>query len=388
MWVAEKLTADPHVVPFDDIVGPEGPVRKWLRSTSETLPLFVQKSSNSVHRSFGLISRGITPALERLQPEVVHLHWMGSGTMSLREIGEIARPVVWTLHDSWPFCGAEHHPESPVDVRFRESYSRASRSPGNSRADVDAWTFRRKKRLFGNPRWLVGPSTWMVDQAATAALTHGWPATVIPNPIDTDVFAPVDQQEARRRLGIDPDAQLVLFGGMAAAQVHGKGWDLLEQALQSLAPNGQQWEVRIFGADAPVAEVAGVPITSIGVVDDPRTLATWYSAADVHVVPSRMESFSQTAAEAIACGTPVVAFKVGGLTDVVADADLGILVEPFDVGAFGAAMQAAPALKVRTRQAGPRHAHATWRTEVVANEYLAVYRAARETWAAFPAPPV
>ncbi len=90
MWVAEKLTADPHVVPFDDIVGPEGPVRKWLRSTSENLPLFVQKSGNSVHRSFGLISRGITPALERLQPEVVHLHWMGSGTMSLREIGEIA----------------------------------------------------------------------------------------------------------------------------------------------------------------------------------------------------------------------------------------------------------------------------------------------------------
>ena len=388
MWVAEKFTADPHVVPFDDVVGPEGSVRKWLRSTSETLPLFVQKSSNSVHRSFGVISRGITPALDRLQPEVVHLHWMGSGTMSLREIGGIAGPVVWTLHDSWPFCGAEHHPESPTDFRFRESYSRASRLPGNSRADVDAWTFRRKERLFRTPRLLVGPSTWMVEQAATAALTHGWPATVIPNPIDTNVFAPLNPREARHQLGIDPDARLALFGGMAAAQVHGKGWDLLEQALHSLSSNGEQWEVRIFGADAPVAQVAGVPVTSIGVVEDPRTLATWYCAADVHVVPSRMESFSQTAAESIACGTPVVAFKVGGLTDVVSDADLGTLVEPFDIRAFGAAMQTALALKARTRKAGPQHAHTTWRPEVVANDYLSAYQAAQETWAAYPASPV
>ncbi len=107
MWVAEKVTRDPRVSTFADALGSEPRWKPPLRSRSEDLPLYLQKSTNAVHRSFNLVSRGIASAIEHSDPSVVHLHWLGQGALSIKEIGSIPGPVVWTLHDSWPFCGAE-----------------------------------------------------------------------------------------------------------------------------------------------------------------------------------------------------------------------------------------------------------------------------------------
>ena len=379
MWVAEKVTGDPRVNTFADVLGSEPRWKALLRSTSEDLPLYLQKSTNSVHRSFNLVPRGINAAIEQRDPSVVHLHWLGQATLSLKEIGNLPGPIVWTLHDSWPFCGAEHHPEDPYDRRFENAYSSDSRRPGNTRIDMDAWVYQRKVRWFQQPRWLVGPSQWMVDQARTANLTHEWPSSVIPNPIDTQVFAPIGQDHARSRWNMPRDARVALFGGMAASAIHGKGWDLLDSALANLPAAQAPWELWTFGGPSPVTSVHGVRVHSLGVIEDPRELASLYSAANVHVVPSRMESFSQTAAESIACGTPVVAFRVGGLPDVVRDERVGILVDPFDTRAFARAMERGVELKVQTGSIGPELAHA-WRPETVGRQYVETYELAREYW--------
>ena len=379
MWVAEKVTDDPRVHTFEDAIGRQQHWKQALRPLSERLPLYFQKSSNAVHRSFNVVSRGITSAIEASDPSVIHLHWLGQGTLGIREIGSLPGPVVWTLHDSWPFCGAEHHPENHHDHRFENAYSRESRRPGNTRVDMDAWTYRRKVRWFHQPRWLVGPSQYMVEQASRASLTHDWPASVIPNPIDTEVFVPMNREEARARWGISSTSHVAVFGGMAAAAVHGKGWDLLQEALALLPASDRPWELWTFGGQPPVTSIHGIPVRSVGVVNDSRSLAALYSAADVHVVPSRMESFSQTAAESIACGTPVVAFRVGGIPDVVRDETVGILVDPFDTGAFSVAMERAVTLKQRTELAGPELA-AAWRPETVGRRYVETYSLAREEW--------
>ena len=379
MWVAEKVTRDPRVSTFADVIGSEPRWKSSLRSRSEDLPLYLQKSTNAVHRSFNLVSRGIASAIEHSDPSVVHLHWLGQGTLGIKEIGSLPGPVVWTLHDSWPFCGAEHHPEDLRDHRFENAYSPDSRRPGNTRVDVDAWTYRRKVRWFQQPRWLVGPSQWMVDQASKASLTHDWPSSVIPNPIDTEVFAPVDQDQARARWDMPRGARVALFGGVAAGAIHGKGWDLLESALAELPRGEVPWELWTFGGPSVVTSVHGIRVHSMGVIEDPKNLASLYSAADVHVVPSRMESFSQTAAESIACGTPVIAFRVGGLPEVVHDDRAGILVDPFDTHAFAEAMDKAVELKAQTMRIGPELAR-TWRPDTVGRQYLETYELAREYW--------
>ena len=379
MWVAEKVTADPRVSTFVDVLGSEPRWKSSLRSRSEDLPLYLQKSTNPVHRSFNLFPRGIDTAIEHRDPNVVHLHWLGQGTLGIKEIGTIPGPVVWTLHDSWPFCGAEHHPEDPHDDRFERAYIPDSRRPGNTRIDVDAWTYHRKARWFRQPRWLVGPSQWMVDQAHRASLTGDWPASVIPNPIDTDAFHPIPQGAARDRWDMAPQNRIALFGGMAADSILGKGWDLLEQALAALPPSDAPWELWTFGGQRRTMWINGIHVRSVGIVDDPQALAALYSAADVHVVPSRVESFSQTAAESIACGTPVVAFRVGGIPEVVRNDEVGILVDPFDTHAFATAMDRATALKQVCSQAGPNLASA-WRPVVVGQQYLEIYLLAGEEW--------
>ncbi len=379
MWVAESVSGDPRVRTFAAVLGDEPRWRTTLRSTSENFPLYLQKSSNSVHRSFNVVPRGLAPAIEQRRPSVIHLHWLGQGAVGIKEIGSLQGPLVWTLHDSWPFCGAEHHPEDDQDLRFQEGYSRSSRRPGNTRIDVDAWTYHRKARWFRRPRWLVGPSQWMVDQAHRASLTGDWPVSVIPNPIDTDVFHPIAQSAARERWDMASQRRVALFGGMAADSIRGKGWDLLEQALAALPPSDAPWELWTFGGQRRTMWVNGIHVRSVGRVDDPQALAALYSAADVHVVPSRMESFSQTAAESIASGTPVVAFRVGGVPEVVRNEQVGILVDPFDTEGFAAAMDRATTLKQVCSQVGPDLA-GTWRPTVVGQQYLETYALAREEW--------
>lgn len=343
--------------------------------------LWLQKSGNSVHRSFNIVPSQLTRAVDSIPHDIIHLHWMGSETASIKEIGSLKGPVVWTLHDSWPFCGAEHHPADFHDRRFALEYSRPSRSASDSRLDLDAWTYRRKRKWFTQPRWLVGPSQSMIEQASEACLTRTWPASVIPNPIDTSVFRPHARAEARRKWQIASDRIVLLFGAVGGTFVANKGWDSLGAAVGHLpAAIRNRVEVWVFGAEAPQRTVAGCPVQATGFVADPHALAALYSAADVHVVASRQESFSQTAAESIASGTPVAAFGVGGLLDVVTPGVTGSLATPYDEQDLARAIVECLERHDKAAIEGPVHARQMWEPSVVGGAYKRVYEEAIQWW--------
>ena len=343
--------------------------------------LWLQKSGNSVHRSFNIVPSHLARAVDSFPHDVIHLHWMGSETASVKEIGSLKGPVIWTLHDSWPFCGAEHHPADSHDRRFTLEYSRRSRSASDSRFDLDAWTYRRKRRWFTQPRWLVGPSRWMIEQASVASLTRSWPVSVIPNPIDTSIFRPRPRAEARRQWRIAPDRIVLLFGAVGGTFVANKGWDSLDAAISHLPADIRNGvDVWVFGAEAPQRTVAGCPVQATGFVADPHELAALYSAADVHVVASRQESFSQTAAESIATGTPVAAFGVGGLLDVVTPGVTGSLATPYDEQHLARAIIECLELRDKAAIEGPVHARRAWEPSVVGGAYKRVYEDAIQWW--------
>lgn len=383
LWVQDKYTDDPAVSSFAEVGARRNPAQDhWSKRLDSDL-LWLQKSSNSVHRSFNVIPSGLLGALASHPHNLTHLHWLGSETASIKEIGAIPGPVVWTLHDSWPFCGAEHHPEDASDKRFASRYSRASRRPGNSRVDLDAWTFRRKERHFNRPRWLVGPSRWMVEMAQQSSLAADWPTAVIPNPIDNEVFFPRERQAARATWGMQPDAHVVLFGAVGGANVAKKGWDLFRTAMERIATsqNGMRSEIWVFGDSAPDDSIAGLPIRSAGYITSQEELAALYSAADVHVVASRQESFSQTAAEAAACGTPVAAWALGGLLDVVDPGITGVLAQPFDTEDLAHAITRAAEMRDQVRVTGPQRAARLWAPSVVGERYADAYSQAIDLWA-------
>ena len=306
----------------------------WARELAER----VQKSSNPFHRSLNLFPTG-GMSVPDFVPNLVHLHWVGSNTLSLQEIQDIPVPVVWTLHDSWPFSGAEHHPSYPHDERFVSGYTRANRVH-SSRVDVDGRVWVRKAEIWKRRFHLVGPSTWMSAQARRSRLMSNQPVVTIANPLDPAFLQERSQAESRARFRIGAQAFVVVSAGIGGTGIDNKGWGLLQRALSDLAHRGVQTHLVLIGqSGTPVDLPTGTACTSMGVLEEPTDVADALSCGDVFVTTSTIESFGLAAAEASAVGLPIVAPSTSGLLDVVVDGETGWLVPPGDTEALANTLQ-------------------------------------------------
>lgn len=288
----------------------------------------VHKTANPVFRSPAVVPSHWLDVINGSDADLVNLHWVSKEMLTIKDIGNIAKPVVWTLHDTWPFCGAEHYPD---DERWREGYSKENRPKTEKGFDLNWWVWQRKKNNWKKPMHIVTVSRWLAEKVRQSALMGNWPVTVIPNTIDTEVWQPVERQLARALMGIPGDRPVVAFGAWGAEQ-HRKGFDLLKSALHRLRERNVDIRMLIFGQLAPETSCGiDYPVHYTGHLNDDLSLRVMYSAADVMVVPSRVETFGQTASEAQACGTPVIAFDCTGLRDVVEHRGSGYLATPFEV---------------------------------------------------------
>ena len=182
--------------------------------------------------------------LNSLDADVIHLHWFGYEMMSVADIARLRKPVIWTLHDMWAFCGAEHFTE---DFRWRDGYLRDNRPIHESGFDLNRWTWQRKINHWRSPLHIVTPSRWLADCARQSAIMRDWPVSVIPYAIDTETWRPVDKALARRILGLPVDCPLLLFGAIGGTHDPRKGFDLLRGALDHLRGEILGLELVVFG---------------------------------------------------------------------------------------------------------------------------------------------
>jgi len=289
------------------------------------------KTKNPVLHSPAVLPSSLHKKLNESDADVINLHWINSEMMSIQDISKIKKPLVWTLHDMWAFCGAEHYSD---DFRWRDGYKSNNRPAHEKGFDLNRFVWRMKKK-WKNPIHIVVPSQWLSDCVRQSFLMRDWPVSVIPNPIDIDIWKPINSKDARSILGLPLDVPLLLFGAIGGGDDPRKGYDLLIAALQIIKNEIPRLELVVFGQSAPrYVDGFGFKIHYVGHLYDDISLRVLYSAADVMVVPSRMEAFGQTASEAQSCGTPVVAFKVTGLLDVVEHEVTGYLANPFDVNSL------------------------------------------------------
>lgn len=311
-------------------IGKLGQAIPNLRPLLDGLPSKLQRKTNHIPHSVSWLSAITAKSINDLDADLIHIHWACAGFLSIEQMARITKPIVWTLHDMWGFCGAEHLAADSPDARWRLGYEKTNSDPLHGGIDIDRWVWLRKKKAWQRPMHIITPSRWLADCARSSALMHDWDITVIPNALDVNIYKPISKTLAREILCLPLDAKLVLFGAIRGTQSPHKGWDLLLPALAHISECIPNVHGIIFGQGEPDSPpLLGMPLHWFGHLHDDATLALLYSAADVMVVPSRQEAFGQTGSEAQACGCPVVAFNATGLLDVVEHGQTGYLATPY-----------------------------------------------------------
>lgn len=255
-------------------------------------------------------------------PSVINLHWVSRwlDLPSFFNSLPASLPVVWTLHDLIPITGGCHYPAECTGFKNECGNCPQLRKPG--KRDLTRRIFGIKRDWYRciNMHW-VGNSEWTTAQAKASALAeHVKSIETIPYGLDTNEFAPVEKSVARRALGIG-DGKLVIGFCCMDLSERRKGAELLKEALKELPRN----KVRLLVMGAGKWPESGVETICLGGIGLARLQCVFYSALDLFVTPSLLETFGNTAMEAMACETPVVAYDTSGLRDVVSHGETGLL---------------------------------------------------------------
>lgn len=241
------------------------------------------------------------------EADIIHLHWI-AGLLDLTTFfAKCDKPIVWTTHDYHPFLGGFHYP-----CEQDEAFAALSRSNLDLMVGMDS-----------HPIHLTPPSTFLADELVRMGQFRNVTAQAIKNPSNTSVFSYRDRHESRTKLGLDADARYVLFVA-DRTDYKRKGMDLLLDAIGSM----DHLHLLVVGEGR--LDLSSVSAIEYGRIDDEHRLATIYGAADVYVIPSRMDNLPNTVSEALLCGTPVAGFRVGGIPEMVADGVNGELSDALD----------------------------------------------------------
>ncbi len=248
--------------------------------------------------------------------DIIHLHWINQGFLSLKDIEELVKlnkPIVWTMHDMWPCTGICHHARDCEKFQMGCESCFFLKSKGK---DLSTSVFDKKLSLYKEANiTFVGCSRWLSGRAKKSYLLRDKTVLSIPNPIDTEVYHPMDQDMTRELLGLPSGKRLLLFGALNVTDKR-KGIDYLIEALRKIEK--QDVELVVFGqVKDDIRDLFPVPIHSMGYLSDESKIVALYNAVDMFITSSLEENLPNTIMESMACGTPCVGFEIGGIPEMI-----------------------------------------------------------------------
>ena len=332
MLVWRKTTSDPSVHRLATRLGLRARAgRKFAARRHQGLLKSNPRLPGGAYWSLNLFGYAIAPVIKSFDADIVHLHWVGDNFLPIQQLASIKEPLIWTLHDMWAFTGGCHY--AGDCMRFAETCGNCPQLADARRDDISARVNKQKRSAWAQvPLTIVCPSGWLADCAGQSAVLRNKRIEVIANPIDTGAFKPLDRREARYAFNLPLDKKLVLFGAADGTADPRKGFPYLREALSAFAESDGV-ELVIFGADNE--DNGGsidldLPMRRTGMLRDNVSLNLLYSACDVFVLPALQDNLPNTLLEALACGTPCVAFDTGGIGDLLQHQENGYLAQLAD----------------------------------------------------------
>ena len=266
----------------------------------------------------------ITSLPEFKQADVIHLHWINQGMLSLTDIRRIidsGKPIVWTMHDMWPCTGICHHARQ-CDKYQQECKNCPYLLNGGSPRDLSNKVFHQKKDLYKNSSIVfVTCSQWLKGQAEKSALLDKHTVINIPNPININLFKPRNKQEARTRCNFPADKRIILFGAAKPTDKR-KGVDYFIESCNLLVQKHPELKdqigIAIYGKQSEqIVPLLPFETYDLKYISSEKELVNVYNAIDLYATPSLEENLPNTIMEAMACGVPCVGFNVGGIPEMI-----------------------------------------------------------------------
>jgi glycosyltransferase involved in cell wall biosynthesis len=291
----------------------------------ERLPFIAfQEKDKSVRFAFSPANTGtdISQIKYIQNADILHLHWINQGFLSLKNLKnlfQLNKPIVWTLHDMWTFTGGCHYAGDCNHFLNDCGNCKFLRNPDDNDISKKGWFGKEEIYQQNKNIVFIACSEWLADVAKNSSLLKGFRVEVIPNPIKTEIYTPLDKALLRKKWEIDLDAKIILFG---AANINDKrkGLIYLLEALTFLkkSDGNSKIQVLLFGKNKTL-DISQLPFPakSFSIVNDEQKLVEIYNLADVFVLPSLEDNLPNMVMEALSCAIPVVAFDQGGIPEML-----------------------------------------------------------------------
>ena len=386
MLVRDKRSQDDTVVSVDTEERAENPNEDFFLSDI-IQPYYIDSNQTALSNTlFSLSYPGYDlselPVVQ--SADIVNLHWVTQyqSLVTLQRLFALGKPVVWTLHDQWAFTGGCHY--SAGCEKYQTDCvecPQLSDDPFNLPAAI----LKDKLEIFKDADLtIVTPSRWMAECARMSRLFKDLKVEVIPNSLETDIYTPLSKSEAKEEIGISPEAFTMLFGAIDGSEKR-KGFFELANAIKFCLNEDvfqkllQDDKIRLicFGKSSHELESIGIPFVALGHLDADEKIKSVYSAADIFLLPSLEDNLPNTILESMSCGTPVVAFDVGGLPDMVTNGVTGQLVPLSDTQKMGETiidLIQKPDLRESMGKAGRKRAEQEYSLSVQAGRYFDLYK--------------
>lgn len=293
------------------------------------------------------------------EADLINLHWVPRFLDYPSFFRKCKKPIVWTLHDMNPFHGGFHY-----------LLDQEKNSGTIKKIDRQIWAVKQDAYVHCASLTTVAPSKWMYQAVTSSVLLGNFPAHHIPNGIDTTIFKTHNQLFARDVFNLPEDKKILLFVSDSLSNER-KGFDLLLQAISEIQDDAL-WLCTVGKANVETDQFSN--ISSLGNIADERLISLLYSACDAFVLPSREDNFPNVLLEATACGTPVIAFSIGGVPDIIQHEKNGLLAEDVSANSLQAAIEIFLSGKFQfSRDKIREQTSKDYTLEVQAEQYITLY---------------
>ena len=292
---------------------------QFIHKIKKLMAIYLKKilgAENCYKDSISVFPSKLYLKINKIEADIVNLHWICNEMISIEEIQKIKKPIVWTIVDMWPFTGSTHYTKNNFYKFHNKIFDK------NKMFNIQNWVLKRKIKNFSNKIVIVCISNWLSKLAKKSCVFRNNKIVTIPCTIDTNFWKKLNKKKAKKALGFEERKKYFLFSSFNGINDKRKGFDLMLKALSKIKLDSKSFEIVVLGDSHNLEKINNSDKFKFRIFNErfdnkKNLLKKIYSACDLLIMPSRIEAFGQVALEAGSCSLPTISFRNTGVEDIV-----------------------------------------------------------------------